>query len=730
MNRTVAIWTLLISIAINIHANTSEIAAKSAFVSFANATPQSRHQADSIMKYVIEEASLYANAISGYNAEIYIKGRTEILRRNWLMQYAHHLVPIDRKKPNTIFEIVSESEYEAPNLYHHDFKALNGNVVPRGQKQREILTFFNLNIYAPTIYEEAIITPVGQKAFRYYEFNMEEITEIDEGYIYRIRFLPKIRSQKLVSGDLYVRSDEWRIEKIDMHGRHDFAEFNIEIAFGDQFGQLILPNKANLFVRYQLLGNTIESHYHSSFKYTSVQWIRKEEKKNGKREWKSLDLTKYYTLSSDSIPFIQEDAYWAEKRDEALSEEDEHVYSINYDKASPKTKDSTKTDYLKLTEKLASTISYDMQSTRIRYSGLLNPLQLGYSSRSGISYRQQLRITKTFKNDRQLLFKPEVGYLFKRKELYAKLLTEMHYLPEKKGYVQLTIANDNQTYSSRMKHEINEHLKDSLFDFSDLNLDYYRHYYIDLRNNIELSNGLELYTGVSYHYRDPVTKKKIVNPGELIEDLIDEHFYDFIPVIGLSYTPRQFYRMNGKKKEYVRSYYPTMSIEVAKGIPGVFNSMGNYTRVEADIHQSLKLGLLKRFNYHISAGMFTQKESSLYFADFQYFSRRNFPESWDERIGGVFHTLRREWYNASDKYAQAHLMYESPFILMNLFDKKASKHVLSERLYLGQLWTPALPSYTEIGYGFGNAIFNIAVFAGFAKTDFERFGVRFTFELE
>ena len=68
-------------------------------------------------------------------------------------------------------------------------------------------------------------------------------------------------------------------------------------------------------------------------------------------------------------------------------------------------------------------------------------------------------------------------------------------------------------------------------------------------------------------------------------------------------------------------------------------------------------------------------------------------------MGGRFHLLKREWYNASDKYAQAHFMYESPFILLHPFKKGISKYVLSERFYFGQLWTPVLNSYTEIGYG-------------------------------
>jgi len=701
-------------------------------MSFANATPETRHRADSIMTHVITHATEYASAISRYKAEIYIKGRTEILKKNFLMQYANHLFPVDKDKPNVIFEMVSESEYEAPNMYRHDFKAVNGNSMPTKKKQEEMITFLNLNVYAPTIYDEAIITPVNRKAFNYYEFNLEDVIEIDEGYIFKIRFLPKQWSQTLVQGDLYIRDNEWRIEKIEMDGRFDFADFSLNVTFGHQYGQLLLPNTSNLSLQYKIFGNTVTSTYHSSFNYKEVEWVERVEiGKKGKREWKSLDLTKYYTLLSDSIPFIKDQKYWDTKRDVPLTQEDQDAYHINYFKNKGIQKDTAdNVDYMRMAEQLVGNLGYDFQTTRVRYSGLLNPFQLGYTSRNGVTYKQQLRITKSLSNDRRIVIRPEIGIVFKRKELFLKLRTEWNYKPEKMGTLQLTVANDNQTYSSRMMHDINEHLKDSLFDFKDLNLAYYNHYYVDLRNNIELSNGFQFGSGLSYHKRVPVKSKPEQDPGEDIEDMIGDTYYDFTPFISFTYTPRQFYRMDGKKKEYVHSYYPTFSFVFARGIPHVLSSTGDYGRVEMDVHQSIKLGSsLNRLSYHVSGGIYT-KQKSIYFADFDYFARRNFPESWEERIGGVFHTLQREWFNASDKYVQSHVMFESPFILFNLFNKKASRHVLSERIYLGHVWTPVLNSYTEVGYGFGNSIFNIGIFAGFNKYEYNRMGVRFTFEIE
>lgn len=71
----------------------------------------------------------------------------------------------------------------------------------------------------------------------------------------------------------------------------------------------------------------------------------------------------------------------------------------------------------------------------------------------------------------------------------------------------------------------------------------------------------------------------------------------------------------------------------------------------------------------------------MYFADFSYFAKRYFPEPWGDRFGGIFHNLGGDWCNASDKYIQGHLMYESPFILLRFLkpNPKAHKYLVSER---------------------------------------------------
>ena len=66
-------------------------------LSFGKGNRETRERADSIMHLVIEKATQYQNTVSKYEAEIYIKGRTEILKQNMLIRLAHHIFPIDRK---------------------------------------------------------------------------------------------------------------------------------------------------------------------------------------------------------------------------------------------------------------------------------------------------------------------------------------------------------------------------------------------------------------------------------------------------------------------------------------------------------------------------------------------------------------------------------------------------------------------------------------------------------
>ena len=248
-----------------------------------------------------------------------------------------------------------------------------------------------------------------------------------------------------------------------------------------------------------------------------------------------------------------------------------------------------------------------------------------------------------------------------------------------------------------------------------------------MQNNYELFNGFLFNAGIDYHLYQPVSSTPKDINTETLEGLTIENYISFAPVIGFTYTPHQYYRFAGKQKQYVNSQFPTFSAEYARGIPNMLSSNSDYERIEADIQQFISIDLIRSIRYYVGGGIFTNTKS-VYFADFTKFSKRNFPRSWDDHMGGVFYLLDSKWYNASNSYVQAHLMYESPFML-SYFIKKISKDVVRERIYLGQLYLPALPFYTEVGYAVGNHIFSAGIFAGFEKVQYSGLGFRFNFEI-
>lgn len=685
-----------------------------------------RLRADSIMQQVIDHAKIYEHIVDSYEAEIYVKGLTTIPKKNKLIRYANEIFPVDHNPKDAFFEMSGTTRFNAPNHYRNDIQAINSNRLSSGKRYKEVLSFINLNVYAPAIYNKGFIMPLSPEAFKYYTFRLDSLEDTGGATLYHIRFTPRQWSQKLLSGYLYVADKYWTIDRLDVEGHSSFSEFRLDIRFSRDETHFILPEQAELQVCYHALGNRIESNYHAAFRYRSVAWIE-EEQENKKH--RSLDQTRYYSLSRDTIPVIRDSAYWNSRRDLPLTTDEQAIYNsgISPNRQEHPADSTLLTRYLRLGEQLTSTVNMDYRSTRVKYSGLLNPFQLSFGS-NGITYRQQIRISKTFNRDRQLRFYPEIGYLFKKRELRFKVAVDWEYLPERLGALNLTLANENQSFSSDIIKKIQEQQQDSSFNFNDLHLKYFRHYHFQVQNKIELTNGLLFHTGLSFHHRRSVREK--ISPDEEVLTIQagQRTFNEFVPHIGFTYTPRQYYWMDGYRKEYLYSHYPTFTTELARAVPDILGAKGNYWRFEAGMFQSVKLGLSERLSYNLSGGLFFNQHNT-YFADFRYFAKHYFPESWGDRFGGVFHNLAGEWYNASDKYIQGHLMYESPFILLRFIKPRAHKYIVSERFYLSQLWTPVRPNYSELGYGVGSDICNIALFLSFEEFRYQSIGVKFALEL-
>jgi len=686
-------------------------------------------KADTIISNVLNNRAIYGSYISEYEAEVYLKGNSHVRKKNVLYQYAPDFLYLDRKGESSFMESIVDIHFKSPNHFIQKIKAINGSNVNLSNIEERVMQFLTMNVYNPTLFSNLVLLPDEKEVLRYYR--VEYIESIDTlGYlVHKIRYEPKIRSLKLLNGYLYVLDKFWAILEFDVWGKWNFSDYRVETKFGlpgeDDF---LLPKETRISFSLNLLGNKTDNNYYSSYKY---KYINKGE--DGKDPpTTGYDLSRYFSIQLDSLPYVKDKKFWEENRTEPLTAYEKEFLEKQQIRESKKDTVPEKSPVVHFAQGTIAPKRYRYNNSSLTYSGLVNPFKLAYSKLDGVVYWQQFRFRQVRESGREFRLQPNIGFLFKSKEVYFRVPLNWVFQPKRFGEFNFNFGNKNQTYGYRTQQMIDNEIPDSL-DFKDLNLDYFHHYNLMVNGRYEIRNGLILESGLDYSWHIPVKSKspdgapQIPVEDDDVIDIMQNHYRTFSPYVNLTWTPKQYYRIIGKRKEYVYSNYPTLSFEYARGIKGVFKSSSDYERFEIDIQQRIPIRLMHSFQYYIGAGTFTNTRS-FYFADFSYFQKRNFPESWDDPLGGVFHLLDGKWYNASDSYVQAHFMYETPFIVFQFF-RGVTKDILKERFYVSQLYTPELPCYTELGYSVGNFLGNIGVFVSLDKGKFDGVGAKFAFEL-
>ncbi|MDL2241505.1 DUF5686 family protein [Bacteroidales bacterium OttesenSCG-928-L03] len=693
------------------------------------------NKADSIIQQVFDHHDFYGEYIQSYDAEVYLKGTSYVEKRNWLYRHAPDFLNWDRKGNDNLTEAFIDLHFEAPNRYVQQIIAINGMAFNTEDIQKRVMQFLNINIYQPSRFEKQIFIPGKKEAQEYYRFRYISSRDTLGHTMHKIEIIPKFKSNNLVKGHLEVVDELWTIYSFNFRGKLDFSRYWIESEFGLPEQDFLLPRKTRIRFEIDLLGNKVTNHYTSSYNYSRIERYKNPDE----RKTVEYDLTKYFHVHIDSVPVVRDSAFWINNRPFPLNDEEHRLFEKalqNQNKS-----DTVKNKPWYFTKGIIAPRNFWYSGTQYSYSGLLNPLKLSYSKADGIKYWQEFRIRKRFQGGREISFNPNLGYLFQKKELYINASTKWMFNPRRLGELSLTLGNRNNTYNNAIIRQIEEKMPHGI-NFDDFNLDYYRHYYSNLRFSYELTNGLMIKVGNNFDLFKPVKKKgsnkeqrsypepsisSLADIDDDVNDLIYDKYQTFAPALEVSYTPHMYYRRDGKRKVYVGSHWPTFSVSYGRGIEGVLNSNSNYERLEVSAQQNIPLGKFNSFQYYVGSGKFINDES-FFFSTFTHFQRRNFPESWSEPMGGVFQLLKNEYYFAANSYVQGHFMYESPFVLLKLF-RRVSRDILTERFYLSQLYTPALPCYTEIGYGFGNYIGNIGFFASFIRGQYHDFGIKASFEL-
>lgn len=687
----------------------------------------------------MQNAPTHGICANEYYADLYIKARVNIPKKNILMNLAPFMFKQQKGVSEYMMESFSELHYTAPNIYDQKIKAYYGTVVDMKNFREELVDFFQINIYATTLLNAKLVSPLSSMAKKYYTYQLDSIyKDQDDELIYKITFIPTNKSYQLVEGYMLVSNNVWSVREFNFKGRSEYLKFENRIQMGPAGSEKeYLPVRYDLTTNFRMLGNIINGYCTADFNYKSIN------KNTGKFVTKinkdKYDLTESYSLQCDTSSYY--------KPDYQTFNELRPIPLTNYEKDYYRNFTQNKDTVFRQMNKTWNSVFWgnveDLlikkhtfhipNAGSIRFSEILNPFLLSYSDNNGLSYRHKIRYRHTFEGDRLLKIDPTIGYNFKFDEFYWQIPVSWDYWPRKRASLHLDIGNGNRIFGSDVLDELKE-MPDSLFDLNKIKLDYYRNYHVDLSHRIEIINGLSVDLGFIFRKRSAI-EKSTATTSELLSnenDTIPERSYknkykSFASRFRVAWTPKQYYYRSGDRKVNLYSRWPTFSFDYERGIKGVFDGDGEYERMEIDMQHHIPLGLMRNLYYRIGAGAFTDQED-MYFVDFVNFSKSNLPTGWNDEIGGVFQELDRRYYNSSRKYLRANLTYEAPFLVMPLL-LKHTPNVLNERIYVGVLSMPHLNPYIEIGYGIGTHIFDFGVFASNINGKFNDVGIKLTIEL-
>ena len=690
--------------------------------------------ADSIIERVMTFAPLYETIVSDYRANLYIKGKMDIQKKNFILRYVPSMFRLQKGVREYLLETYSDLHYTAPNIYDQKVIASQGTV--RGNRGLPgLLEYFNVNIYSSSLLnDERLMSPLAKNGQKYYKYRIDSIMGDPNNLDYRVRFIPRTKSDQLVGGYMIVSSNVWSVREIRFSGRSELITFTCWIKMGDVGKKNeFLPVRYDVEALFKFLGNKVDGNYTASLDYKSIEL---KEQKVRKKEKKNYNLSESFSLQCDTNAYKTDASTFAIMRPIPLDDSEKklyHDYTLRRDTAVIQKPSKSQTFWGTMGDLMVEDYKFNLSNIgSVRFSPFINPLLFSYSGSNGLSYRQDFRYNRLFRGDKLLRVVPKLGYNFTRKEFYWSLNADFEYWPQKRGFFRLNVGNGNRIYSSKVLDELKA-MPDSIFNFDLIHLDYFKDLYFNFRHTVEVINGLDISLGFSAHKRTAVEPSRFVITGDYpmpppeFMEKFKNTYISFAPRIRIEWTPGLYYYMNGKRKINLRSLYPTFSVDYERGVKGVFKSTGEYERIEFDLQHQIRLGLMRNIYYRFGFGAFTNQDE-LYFVDFANFSRHNLPMGWNDEIGGVFQVLDGRWYNSSRRYVRGHFTYEAPFLALRHL-MKYTRYVQNERIYISALSMPHLQPYLELGYGIGTHIFDVGVFVSSENWKFGGIGCKFTFEL-
>ncbi len=453
-------------------------------------------------------------------------------------------------------------------------------------------------------------------------------------------------------------------------------------------------------------------------------------------------IEEYISMSIDSNARNKDSVYWEQQRVAPLSLEEKKGFEKRAALLELEKNDTTTQKQKNKSFAIVFPLLYFQIDSLTTFD--VNLLSgLNFNLVDGWAYGMGFSLKKKLKNDKRWESHLTAAYTFDSKHFPLTFSSTYHYNPMKQASLSLQAGRKSFDFNKETGVGNALNAFSSLF-FRENYINFYDRTFINLNHGIEVFNGFivnlgfayerqkQLYniTDYSFFFRDswnyrsnePDNSYTLSNPVYL------QDASSSILDIKFEYTPRMYYRYQGRKKENLSSKYPTFSLSWKKGITDLFNANNQFDQLESEIKHQFKLGLFETFNYNVIAGWFPNN-NEMHFSNFKHFGIYEFPVMTTS-LSPAYHTMKTYSASTNEWYLSAFAQYRTPYLLLKyipIFDKT----IMTEDLYASYLKTPVTKDYIEIGYALTNIYLfgNIGVFVGFEDFKYANWGIKFSISL-
>ena len=676
-------------------------------------------RADSLMRVLSRRIAANEFAVGEASGTLYVRQEVDIEKKNLGLNFIPGMACFDRDEHHYLSELcydVRFFKYAMPAIRRR--ASVTTHRHGSGEIER-VLLFMHPNLFAEKILEEGYLSPLHPQNIKYYRYSADTLYDDKNGCV-KVSFVHRFDNIKLLESGWVLLAPDCSVRAFSANGWDEQCTFSVLYVMGNDSLQRNLATDVSLSVDYNFAGNKFKVNAEGRFLFDTVLPVADARQR----------VSKYNiaVASSEDLPDEKIDdriGYVASMRRQPLSLADSLFY---YEKGvfgalHEAKKNSSANDAVgwlwDVGDRMISSHSLEWNGGRVRVSPLINPSYLSYSTGRGLSYKMALNLTSATKRGEELSLRPMAGYNFKQGAFYWDVDGRYLYSPRRLGTVRIDVGSGNRTYSSEALNRIEKIAADSL-NFEDLDLGYFRNFYVNISHSHEIANGIELLGGFNYHRRT-----LIGSGGDRLEASgvgLKRRYTQFAPHIRLTWHPGMYYYIKGTRKVNIGSRLPRFSFDIEQGVDGVLGSSGTYTRAELDVQYNFKINESDALFLRAGGGGFFYTKNT-YFVDYAFLRHNSLPVDRSDELDGVFQLLDSEWYNAANKYFRTNVTYLSPFFVLQRILPRVN-FIKNERLYLNMLFISHLTPYSEFGYGVGTPYIDLGLFVCGKNHQFHKIGFR------